>query len=98
VPFREGTFCLVRRKKCSSYCRGNFFLDVECYISRFALVPYIIFTGNYWKRNVWENSCLRIGTLTDSKGSCENSGLGMGISGKTSGFIRGTYSRLDRVW
>jgi hypothetical protein len=35
---------------------------------------------------------------TDSKGFCENSGLGKGISGKTSGFIRETYSRIERVW
>jgi hypothetical protein len=45
-----------------------------------------------------ENSCLRTGTLTDSKGFCENSGLGKGISGKTSGFIGETYSRPERVW
>ncbi len=36
----------------------------------------------------------RTGTLTDSKGLCENSGPGKGISGKTSGFIRETYFRL----
>jgi hypothetical protein len=50
------------------------------------------------KRNIREKSCLRTGTLTDSKEFCENSGLGKGISGKTSGFIRETYSRLERVW
>jgi hypothetical protein len=50
------------------------------------------------KRNIWENSCLRKGTLTVSKGFCENSWLGMGISGKTRGFIRETCSRLERVW
>jgi hypothetical protein len=42
------------------------------------------------KRIIRENSCLRTVTLTDSKGFCENSGLGKGISGKTSGFIRET--------
>jgi hypothetical protein len=50
------------------------------------------------KRYFRENSCLRTGTLSDSKGFCENSGLGKGISGKTSGFIRETYSRPERVW
>ncbi len=30
------------------------------------------------KRNIWENFCLRTGTLTDSKGFCENSSLGKG--------------------
>jgi hypothetical protein len=30
------------------------------------------------KRNIRENSCLRTGTLTDSKGFCENSSLGKG--------------------
>jgi hypothetical protein len=39
---------------------------------------------------------VQAGTLTDSKGFCENSGLGKGISGKTSGFIRETL--LERVW
>jgi hypothetical protein len=36
--------------------------------------------------------------VTDLKEFCENSGLGKGISGKTSGFIRETYSRIERVW
>ncbi len=40
---------------------------------------------------------LRTGTLTDSKEFCENSGLGKGISGKISGFMRETYSGLERV-
>jgi hypothetical protein len=31
----------------------------------------------------------------DSKGFCENSRLGKGISGKAPGFIRETYSRLE---
>jgi hypothetical protein len=44
------------------------------------------------KRNMQENSCLRTGVLTNSKGFCENSGLGKEISGKTSGLIRKTYS------
>jgi hypothetical protein len=35
------------------------------------------------KRNIWENSCLPTGSLTDLKGFCENSGLGNGIFGKT---------------
>jgi hypothetical protein len=35
VPSREGIFCLLRREKYSSFCRGNFFLSVECYISLF---------------------------------------------------------------
>jgi hypothetical protein len=34
------------------------------------------------KRNIRENSCLRTGTLTDSKGFCENSGLGKEYPGK----------------
>jgi hypothetical protein len=46
------------------------------------------------KRNIRKSSCLRTVTLTDSKGFCENSLLGKGISGKTSGFIRETYSRI----
>jgi hypothetical protein len=51
-----------------------------------------------YRRGISEkNSCLRTGTLTDSKGFGENSGLGKGISGKTSGFIRETFSRLERV-
>jgi hypothetical protein len=49
------------------------------------------------KRNIWEKSCLQTGTLTDSKGFCEISGLGNGISWKTSGFIRETYSRLSDI-
>ncbi len=49
------------------------------------------------QRNIPENSCLWIGTLTDLKGFCENSWLGKGISGKIPGFIRETYSRLERV-
>jgi hypothetical protein len=40
VPTREGIFCLLRREKYSSLCRGNFFLSVECYISLFPLFPY----------------------------------------------------------
>jgi hypothetical protein len=40
VPSREGIFCLLRREKYSSLCRGNFFLSVECYISLFPLFPY----------------------------------------------------------
>ena len=44
VPSREGIFCLLRREKYSSFCRGNFFLSVECYISLFPLFP-IKFTG-----------------------------------------------------
>jgi hypothetical protein len=43
------------------------------------------------KRNKPENSYLRTGTLTDSKGFSENFRLGKGISGKTPGFIRETY-------
>jgi hypothetical protein len=54
---------------------------------------------NSWleKRNFRKNSCLRTCTLTDSKGFYENSGLGKEISGETLGFIRETYSRLERV-
>ncbi len=48
------------------------------------------------KRNIRENSCLRTGTLTDSKGFCEHSGLEKGIYGKVPGFIRKTYFRLGR--
>jgi hypothetical protein len=40
VPSREGIFCLLRREKYSSLCRGNFFLSVECYISLFPLFSY----------------------------------------------------------
>jgi hypothetical protein len=40
VPSREGIICLLRREKYSSFCRGNFFLSVECYISLFPLFPY----------------------------------------------------------
>jgi hypothetical protein len=40
VTSREGIFCLLRREKYSSPCRGNFFLSVECYISLFPLFPY----------------------------------------------------------
>ncbi len=40
VPSREGIFCLLRREKYSSLCKGNFFLSVECYISLFPLFPY----------------------------------------------------------
>jgi hypothetical protein len=29
----------LRREKCSSYCRGNFFLAVGCNISLFPLFP-----------------------------------------------------------
>ncbi len=39
VPSREGIFCLLRREKYSSFCRGNFFLSVECYISLIPLFP-----------------------------------------------------------
>jgi hypothetical protein len=46
-------------------------------------------------RNKPENFYLRTGTLTDSKGFCENSRLGKGISEKAPGFIRETYSRLE---
>jgi hypothetical protein len=46
VPSREGIFCLLRREKYSSFCRGNFFLSVECYISLFLLQYFPIeFTG-----------------------------------------------------
>jgi hypothetical protein len=44
VPCREGIFCLLRREKYSSFCRGNFFLSVECYIPYFPSFP-IKFTG-----------------------------------------------------
>ncbi len=44
VPSREGNFCLLRREKYSSFCRGNFLLSVECYISLFPLFPFK-FTG-----------------------------------------------------
>jgi hypothetical protein len=54
-----------------------------------SLISLSYLQENYWKRNVRENSCLRTGTLTDSKGFCENSGLGMEISGKTSRLYRG---------
>jgi hypothetical protein len=43
IPSREGIFCLLRREKYSSLCRGNFFLFVECYISLFPLFPYKIY-------------------------------------------------------
>ncbi len=49
------------------------------------------------QRNIPENSCLWTGILTDLKGFCENSWLGKRISGKIPGFIRETYSRLERV-
>jgi hypothetical protein len=45
VTSREGIFCLLRREKYSSLCRGNFFLSVECYISLFPLFLYIAGTG-----------------------------------------------------
>jgi len=38
VPSREGIFCLLRREKYSSFCRGNVFLSVECYISLISLL------------------------------------------------------------
>jgi hypothetical protein len=44
VPSREGIFCLLRREKYSSLCRGNFFFSVECYIPYFPYFP-IKFTG-----------------------------------------------------
>jgi hypothetical protein len=44
VPSREGIFCLLKREKCSSYCRSNFFLGVGCFISLIPLFS-IIFTG-----------------------------------------------------
>jgi hypothetical protein len=44
VPSREGIFCLLRREKYSSSCRGIFFLSVECYISLFPFFP-IKFNG-----------------------------------------------------
>jgi hypothetical protein len=50
IPSREGIFCLLRREKYSSLCRGNFFLSVECYISLFPLFPYKIYrkiTGRF---------------------------------------------------
>jgi hypothetical protein len=47
VPPREGIFCLLRREKYSSLCRGNFFLSVECYISLLNLEE------NYWKIPGW---------------------------------------------
>ncbi len=51
VPSREGIFCLLRREKCSSYCRGNFFPAVGCYISLFLLFPYF----PYFPINLQEN-------------------------------------------
>jgi hypothetical protein len=44
LPSREEIFCLLRREKCSSFCRGNFFLSVECIFPYFPYFP-IIFTG-----------------------------------------------------
>jgi hypothetical protein len=44
VPSREGIFCLLRREKYSSFCRGNFFLSVECFFPYFPYFP-IKFTG-----------------------------------------------------
>jgi hypothetical protein len=60
VPSREGIFCLLKREKYSSFCRGNFFLSVESYISLFPYFPYfpIKFTG---KLN--EDSWLATGAL-----------------------------------
>ena len=43
VPSREGIIFLLRREKCSSYCRGNFFPAVGCYISLFTLFPNYIY-------------------------------------------------------
>jgi hypothetical protein len=43
LPSREGIFCLLRREKCPSYCRGNFFLAAGCYIFLFPLFPYYIY-------------------------------------------------------
>jgi hypothetical protein len=57
VPCREGIFCLLRREKYSSFCRGNFFLSVECYISYFPYFP-IEFT-----RKLMEDSWLATGAL-----------------------------------
>ncbi len=36
-------FLSLRRVKCSSYCRHNFFLAIECHISLFPLFPYYIY-------------------------------------------------------
>ncbi len=41
VPSREGIFCLLRREKYSSFCRGNFLLSVDCSISLFPLFPFL---------------------------------------------------------
>jgi hypothetical protein len=38
VPSRKRIFCLLRSEKYSSFCRGNFFLSVECYISLISLL------------------------------------------------------------
>jgi hypothetical protein len=48
VFFREGICCLWMREKCSSYCRGYFFLAAGCCISLFPQFS-IIFPGNYWR-------------------------------------------------
>jgi hypothetical protein len=44
VPSREGIFCLLRREKCSSYCRGIFSLLLGVIFPYFPYFP-IKFTG-----------------------------------------------------
>ncbi len=39
---KQGFICLLRWEKCSSYCRGYFFLAAGCYISLLPLFLYYI--------------------------------------------------------
>jgi hypothetical protein len=59
LPSREGIFCLLRREKYSSFCRGNFFLSFECYISVFPLLVISLLNvqENYWKIPGWPQEC-----------------------------------------
>ncbi len=59
-PSEKGFF-VFREEKCSSYCRGNFFLDFECYIPLFPLFPYYIYrkiTGRFLARVVQDGMFL----------------------------------------
>ncbi len=99
---KKGFFCLLRRDKCSSYCRGNFFLAGRCLISLKAQSKKMSYPRSWknsrlQKRNIREKSCLRTGTLTDTKGFCENSRLGEGISEETPCFIRETNSQVKSL-
>jgi hypothetical protein len=49
-PPQGRIFLVFEEVKVFSYCRGNFFLDVECYISLFLLFPDYIYrkiTGRF---------------------------------------------------